>query len=479
MSLHNIAKQVAAKGRDEDTMLVHMTPREVAGLQQIAMAAGGSLTVNPDTGLPEAGFLKSLLPMIAGGIATMFTGPLGAALAGGATGALTGDKDQSFLTRFGLGALGGFGGSGIASGLSAAGGVGAGGAAGSSPLLSGGLTGQVVNPVTNILSGGAGSGVASTAGGTLGQGVSNILSSGATGQAARSAFMGAVPLGKFGLAAAGAPTFAEAMKPPEYDMPEEEKRKFYAIQYNLGTKNPAFGQAGEEYFTGQGYGPMQVYDSYDDYLKKTGQGMATGGQVPDANYADGGAAPVAKNPLQEYMAGLGTSSMPMGSGAGGNPLQDYMNSIGNISAQSTSARPATYKAGTLADYTPGMPDFGQRGPNTFMMDYGRIRPFAAGGIASLGGYSDGGRLLRGPGDGVSDDIPATIHRADGGKQEARLADGEFVFPARIVSEIGNGSTEAGAKKLYAVMDKIQRDRATTIKNVAKDTNAIRHLEALA
>jgi len=81
---------------------------------------------------------------------------------------------------------------------------------------------------------------------------------------------------------------------------------------------------------------------------------------------------------------------------------------------------------------------------------------AAGGISSLGGYSDGGRLLRGPGDGVSDDIPASI----GGKQPARLADGEFVVPARIVSEIGNGSTDAGAKKLYAMMDRVHKARKT-------------------
>jgi hypothetical protein len=106
--------------------------------------------------------------------------------------------------------------------------------------------------------------------------------------------------------------------------------------------------------------------------------------------------------------------------------------------------------------------------------------YADGGeIESVGGYSDGGRLLRGPGDGVSDDIPATIHRDDGSKQEARLADGEFVFPARIVSEIGNGSTEAGAQKLYAIMDKIQKDRARTVKDVALDTNAERHMQSLA
>lgn len=101
-----------------------------------------------------------------------------------------------------------------------------------------------------------------------------------------------------------------------------------------------------------------------------------------------------------------------------------------------------------------------------------------GGIASLGGYSDGGRLLRGPGDGVSDDIPASIHRNDGTKQEARLADGEFVFPARIVSEIGNGSTEAGAKKLYDIMERIQRDRSRSLKDVAFDSNAERHFNSL-
>ena len=100
---------------------------------------------------------------------------------------------------------------------------------------------------------------------------------------------------------------------------------------------------------------------------------------------------------------------------------------------------------------------------------------ARGGQFNLGGYSDGGRLLRGPGDGVSDSIPATI----GGKQPARLADGEFVIPARIVSEIGNGSTEAGARKLYAMMDRVQRARAKTTGKgkVAKNTRADKYLPA--
>jgi len=99
---------------------------------------------------------------------------------------------------------------------------------------------------------------------------------------------------------------------------------------------------------------------------------------------------------------------------------------------------------------------------------------ATGGLpmSNLGGYSDGGHLLKGPGDGVSDSIPATI----GGKQPARLAEGEFVIPARIVSELGNGSTDAGAKRLYAMMDRIKAKRAKT-KNIAADTKAYKYLPA--
>jgi len=105
----------------------------------------------------------------------------------------------------------------------------------------------------------------------------------------------------------------------------------------------------------------------------------------------------------------------------------------------------------------------------------QVQTGASGGIMSLrnghlGSYSDGGQLLRGPGDGVSDDIPATI--AD--KQPARLADGEFVIPARIVSELGNGSTEAGARKLYAMMDRIKNARRKA-KDIAADTKTDRYL----
>lgn len=89
------------------------------------------------------------------------------------------------------------------------------------------------------------------------------------------------------------------------------------------------------------------------------------------------------------------------------------------------------------------------------------RDAAAGGIMqadkyNMGGYASGSvpRLLKGPGDGMSDNIPASID----GRQPARLADGEFVIPADVVSHLGNGSTEAGAKHLHKMMTDVRKDR---------------------
>ena len=103
---------------------------------------------------------------------------------------------------------------------------------------------------------------------------------------------------------------------------------------------------------------------------------------------------------------------------------------------------------------------------------------AQGGIADLGGYAAGGRpnLLHGPGDGVSDSIPASI----AGKQPARLASGEYVISSRIVSELGNGSTDAGAQRLDDMVKRIQAGRSKTMgknKEYAKDTKPYKHLPA--
>ena len=134
---------------------------------------------------------------------------------------------------------------------------------------------------------------------------------------------------------------------------------------------------------------------------------------------------------------------------------------GIVTLQST-ATPQAYNPTTSFDptkqaYSSGLSPEEQKYLSMMQL---KSKKLASGGMASynLGGYSDGGRLLKGPGDGVSDSIPATI----GDRQPARLADGEFVVPARIVSELGNGSTDAGARKLYAMMERIQRARSKTV-----------------
>ena len=104
----------------------------------------------------------------------------------------------------------------------------------------------------------------------------------------------------------------------------------------------------------------------------------------------------------------------------------------------------------------------------------KAQNLAAGGIAGLNAFKAGGkpRFLKGGGDGMSDDIPATI----GGRQEARLSDGEFVIPADVVSHLGNGSSRAGAKKLYSMMDNIRQAR-TGKKRQAPEVKADKYMPA--
>ena len=193
-------------------------------------------------------------------------------------------------------------------------------------------------------------------------------------------------------------------------------------------------------------------------------------------------------------AGTGSASTTSNTSTSTTPITDFLFGTQDADAVPVEDR-STYSNAAVDER---INDFLSDLDRSFYYDYAApsrsfddTSPFARGGLAdvaamsaarggnvqgyNLGGYSDGGRLLRGPGDGVSDSIPATI----GNKQPARLADGEFVIPARIVSEIGNGSTEAGARKLYKMMDRVQRARAKTTGKgkVAKNTRAEKYLPA--
>jgi len=216
MSIYS-AQQLASMGRGNDSMLVHMTPREVGGLQALAMAQGGSLSINPRTGLPEAGFLDRLLPTIIGAGLTFFSGgtinPLtAAAIVGGGETIRTGDLGKGFMAG-----LGAFGGGGLGGALSGAGSLGA-QAAGTQGMMD--AVGQTasdtlakdaaIKRVTDmpLLDQAKGSLA------TLGQpgGLSNLGSN----------LMGQYG-GKYGAMAAAFPAVSEIMRPPDVKFPEPEK----------------------------------------------------------------------------------------------------------------------------------------------------------------------------------------------------------------------------------------------------------------
>jgi hypothetical protein len=213
-------------------------------------------------------------------------------------------------------------------------------------------------------------------------------------------------------------------------------------------------------------GPAPSNEAVLDYLKRPGLNDAMiARSMNEYGVAPQQIADVTKTPLADvqsrYQAAMGPNAgIARRPGSGG---VTYFSPMVYTPQGAAPAAPAATEAAPAA--APAVVD------NSYQV-------FAAGGMAhgglgSLGHYSDGGHLLKGPGDGVSDSIPAMI----GNKQPARLADGEFVIPARIVSEIGNGSTDAGARKLYAMMDRIQKARGKTLKNVAANTKADKHLPA--
>ena len=228
------------------------------------------------------------------------------------------------------------------------------------------------------------------------------------------------------------------------------------------------GQGGITYFTpttftkyaegGQVSAGMPYDNGNMNYPSREG-GSGYGGE---GMIGQGGITP---QPELPQLAGLGS--------LGGNAL---MNQNINQGMQQQNGIYGSYGGASSSQYPnnsipnvnqPNTPNPNSSQPNVNLANGGVVP-----GQYNLGSYSDGGRLLKGPGDGVSDSIPAII----GQKQPARLANGEFVIPARIVSELGNGSTDAGAKRLYEMMDRIQQTRRKT-KNVAANTNAAKYLPA--
>ena len=458
--MNQTAQGLAALGRGPDTELVHMAPSEVQGLQQLAMAHGGSLTINPDTGLPEAGFLSSILPMVIGAGLSIASGgaltPMMAAMmTGGGTALATGSLKKGLAAGFGA-----YGGAGLGGALAGAG-AGTAGATAGALGVPGAATGAGSQAAmlaaqnqgfgqAGLEALGSSAGVASGAAPVVQSGIQS-MGAGAQGlltEPGRASFMqnigGGKGLGMAGLAAASPMMLETTTKQPEIKTDASMGQRYsYSPGATSPTPTPDVPGYGAQ---DQNFGREQTYFN-PSYAKLTGE-QAKG----IYGFADGGPVEAMSN-ANAIGSDTGYPQSDIRNGAYSNPYQQPVAQNVVTGVQGAGINPYT-----------GQMAFADGG-----------EAMAGGGISHLGDYSDGGRLLRGPGDGVSDNIPAMI----GKKQPARLADGEFVVPARIVSELGNGSTEAGARKLYAMMDRVQKARGKTVGKgkIATNSRAAKHLPA--
>jgi hypothetical protein len=293
--------------------------------------------------------------------------------------------------------------------------------------------------------------------------------------------------------------------------------------YSPGQVNPRFGEPGQPYFLGQGYTAGTPYTAAHGGIVA----LASGGTIPGAEYENPVSAAEAQvarlsaaqlsqlaeesddatlqaAAVKEMQKREATQRAPksqfMKMADGGltalqQQTRDYLN---NLQAQlagapagivSTRIPMATTPApaGSIGGYSydPRTQTFGYTPPpapepekveapsaaSAYDGDY-------AGGLKSLAGggttYAAAGRLLRGDGDGMSDSIPAVLQTKE--PKPAALADGEFVVPADVVSHLGNGSTEAGAKRLYNMMDRVRKAR-TGSKRQAPAVKAAKYLPA--
>ena len=533
MSLQALAGNLQSAGRGDDSLLVHMTPGEVHGLQSLAMAHGGSLTINPQTGLPEAGFLSSILPMIAGfalapltaGTSLAFLGatPFASALTVGGLTALTSGSLKKGL----MAGLGAYGGAGLGSSFAGASEAGlaaqeaakntaleaakntatstaaaapasviAGQAGGAGVTAANQLTGFMgaQGPVNTFGMPGAVSGVTPSAasavaptlskevlakvaaeaaakvpttGANLMSGAKNVFNnSGALGDFAKNNM---VPIGM-----AAAPLLAGLMEQPTLSgVPAGSPGMIRPSTFSWNPTGADQQNTQTVYDSSKGL-PSSAEKTYfqPKYVAQTPYAAPgkeyTGGPDQFTGGANAGIAGLMGGTSQQYtpeqIAAIQAQQQqggmfnfmnrqPTVTAADGGLMGGPVEQMANANAIGVNTGYPMANLPTMAGST-----------GTAVYPFSGQQTFAGGGeISDLGSYSDGGRLLRGPGTGLSDNIPAQI----GARQPARLADGEFVIPADVVSAMGGGSTDAGAKKFYAMLDRVRQQAHGSKKQVRK------------
>jgi hypothetical protein len=547
-----------------------MSKREIKGLQDLALAHGGTLSINPETGLVEAGFLEQILPVVAAAGLTYLTAgaatptlaaALGSSTAGGiAAGALSGAAISGGMAAIqgkdvGQAALMGGLGGGISGGLGAY----ADANVFNAPNLLADASQKAVTEVGTQAATQAGTQAGLNAGvDAAGNAVSMASPTSSTGFISPETGLATTPppsanlnvgdveaqIGGFygGQAPANpyanmtnqeianatgittpqtSPTYYAGLKPDQYvqkgiiqalpavglleDKPqqmgpeEEEKSVLQRISPNFRAyqppqpnpyyraQYPTYAAEGGIMSSYQSGGPVERMSQMNTAINPQG-GLYPQGMIDKTQYAVPTQRPASSEMIMDAPAYARSNPMLMAEGGiaryapGGMAQQAYLPkgdagrfvdsdpNTRSLSASDAAQLRLKKLMGRSGIKMAEMPKTGIKGLGGDFSDMA-----AAGGVAHLGDYSDGGRLLKGPGDGISDNIPATI----GGKQPARLADGEFVVPARIVSELGNGSTDAGARRLYAMMDRVQKARKKTVGKgkIAKDSKSSKYLPA--
>jgi hypothetical protein len=429
------AQGLASLGRNGDSMLVHMSPEEIGGLKQVGDSLGIKMSTNPYTGMPEAfsfgDFFTSFLPTIAGIAAAPATGGFSMAplLAGAGTGALLAvAKGEDPLMGGVTGGLGGYGGGNLAGSFG--------------KMAGAGTSAGAMNTLKDAAYSGSLGGMQTAAGGAT--------QAGATGFGA-------------GLSAEASKAIANPMA-VNAAAPGFSSQMLSQAGTNLGNTYSGIGELVKD--------PAAAYGRFTE----------AGGTASQLAMPVGGA----------VLAGLEPSDLGYGTGnlyedpdkgkyrgpQGQLNLSDKFNTGLRLVAEGGYidgyATGGSIQSGGIRDLygtpdnqptiSPGLSGFGLGRLNDLASEQAMTQ-------AQTLGYADGG-YLDGKGDGMSDSIPATIE----GKQAARLADGEFVIPADVVSHLGNGSSKAGSKRLYAMLDKVRHAR-TGNKKQGKEINPAKYMPA--
>ena len=503
MYYSHMAEHVRSKGRGDDTMLVHMTPHEVGGLQALAMAHGGSLTINPETGLPEAGWLGKLLPTILG-FGLNFIPGVGPLLAAGVTAlgttAITGNLKEGLMAG-----LGAFGGASLSGGLFAKATETALAAAAPAASVVGSAVPTAAIPGSTLATGIAVPGAVDLTGAGL-NAAGNVAAQGAKtglaglvqnfGGAAKAALPSgilqkvAVPAATAGLLNGVSGALTPTPKPGEKPIDEYGYTGPYTVdRQEIGGAMPTTPGAlaqfdpTKAYGTQRWFGGATIHDASGN-VYTPGMKTTPGGKPMTSIPAQ----PMFNNPnlTPEQLAMLTQQQQPMfadGGQVGANQM---------MSQTQTTPQPAQQMMDGSYSMQVGQP---QQTPYMQPSAYGQPQqnnpvPDNSGGIKNLPGLASGGTLhmrsgsfvmparetaefgngssgagqqvlarlggtpIHGPGDGVSDSIPAHID----GRQKARVARDEVHFSPEAVARLGGGNHKRGTQKLYALMDKAQKSR---------------------